>query len=61
MRETVEAAFERARGIVAANRKHLEASARELLEKETLADGPLAAVLGQVRPESVPVAAAAPV
>jgi cell division protease FtsH len=60
VRETVESAFERARAIVTANRAHLESTARELLEKETLADGPLAAILGEVRPESVPVAAAAP-
>jgi cell division protease FtsH len=60
VRRTVEGAFERARAIVAANRTHLEKSAHELLEKETLADGALAAVLGGVRPEGVPVAAASP-
>jgi cell division protease FtsH len=60
VRELVEGAFERARGILLRNRALLEESAKELLAKETLAGVALAAVLGEVRREGTPVAAAAP-
>ncbi|HET8539916.1 MAG TPA: ATP-dependent zinc metalloprotease FtsH [Anaeromyxobacter sp.] len=58
VREIVSAQLERARAILARNRGLLEESARALLEKETLADQELAAVLGKVSPEPAPVAAA---
>jgi cell division protease FtsH len=58
VREIVQGAFERARGILIRNRPLLDESARSLLAKETLADGELAAVLGKVRPEEPRVAAA---
>jgi cell division protease FtsH len=58
VRGIVQGAFERARGILAENRALLDESARSLLAKETLADGELAAVLGKVRREGTPVAAA---
>jgi len=51
VRELVSRAFDRARAILALNRPLLEESARELLAKETLADGPLEAILRRVRPE----------
>jgi cell division protease FtsH len=59
IRDAVEAAFQRARAVVIANRPLLEETARELLQKETLADAPLAAVLGRVRPPPEPRVAAA--
>jgi cell division protease FtsH len=59
VRETVQAQFERARAILSRNRQHLEESARALLDKETLADVELAAVLQEVRKEEPRVAAAA--
>ncbi len=51
VRELVQSAFERARAILVANRALLDESARELLARETLADGALATLLGRVRPE----------
>jgi cell division protease FtsH len=51
VRELVSSAFERARAILVANRPLLDESARELLVRETLADGALGALLGRVRPE----------
>jgi cell division protease FtsH len=59
VRETVQAQFERARAILSRNRQHLEESAKALLDKETLADVELAAVLQEVRKEEPRVAAAA--
>ncbi len=59
VRDMVDAAFQRARGILVQNRALLEESAKELLAKETLADGELAAVLGRVRPADARIAAAA--
>ncbi len=58
VREIVQAAFERARGVLGQNRALLDESARALLVKETLADGELQAVLGKVLPEDGRVAAA---
>jgi cell division protease FtsH len=58
VREIVEGAFGRARGILIRNRALLEESARTLLAQETLSEGPLAAVLGRVEREPVRVAAA---
>jgi cell division protease FtsH len=49
VRERVEAAFERARAVLAEHRDVLEEAARELLAKETLAGAELAAVLARVR------------
>jgi cell division protease FtsH len=61
VRDAVEAAFGRARAVIVANRATLEDAARELLQKETLADAALAAVLARVRPPEPPrMAAAAP-
>jgi cell division protease FtsH len=58
VRELVEAAFQRARGVLQKNRPLLEESARALLQRETLADAELGAVLGKVRPEEPRIAAA---
>ena len=63
VREVVSSAFDRARAVLVANRALLEESARELLAKETLADGALEALLGRVQreeggPRIVPAAAA---
>jgi cell division protease FtsH len=58
VRELVEAAFQRARGLLVKNRALLDESAKELLAKETLAGPELAAVLGRVRAEEGRVAAA---
>jgi cell division protease FtsH len=58
VREIVEAAFERARGILARNRALLEEGAKTLLARETLAEADLAAVLGRVRAEEPRIAAA---
>ncbi len=51
VRDLVETAFQRARQLLLRNRDLLDAGARQLLERETLADDDLAAVLGKVRPE----------
>ena len=51
VRDLVQAAFARARAILVTNRAVLDESARELLARETLADGPLAALLARVQPE----------
>jgi cell division protease FtsH len=59
VRDLVEGAFRRARAILTANAAVLEESAKELLSKETLAGAALATVLARVRPEAVPVVAAA--
>jgi cell division protease FtsH len=58
VREIVNAAFERARTILAANRELLDRSARELLARETLTGEELAALLRGVRPEGSALAAA---
>jgi cell division protease FtsH len=58
VREIVEGAFGRARGILLRNRALLEESAKTLLAQETLSDAPLQAVLGRVQAEPVRVAAA---
>ncbi len=62
VREIVQGAFDRARAILVQNRAVLDDSARDLLARETLADGELAAHLGRVRAEggAGPVAAATP-
>jgi cell division protease FtsH len=51
VRDLVEGAFQRARALLLQNREVLDDGARQLLEKETLADVQLAAVLGRVRVE----------
>jgi cell division protease FtsH len=58
VRDIVQGAFDRARGILGRNRAILDQGAHELLEKESLADGALAALLGRVVPTAPPVAAA---
>jgi len=58
VREMVERAFDRARGILARNKALLEESAKALLAKETLADTELAAVLGKVAADEPRIAAA---
>jgi len=58
VREAVQAQFERARAILSRNRQLLEESAKALLDKETLADVELAAVLQEVRKEEPRVVAA---
>jgi cell division protease FtsH len=59
VRGLVSSAFERARAILVANRSLLDESAKELLAHETLADKPLAALLGRVHAEErTPLAAA---
>ena len=60
VRELVEGAFQRARAVLVRNRSLLEQSASRLLEHETLADGDLVEVLGQVRGEEPPRLAAMP-
>ncbi|WP_242343158.1 ATP-dependent zinc metalloprotease FtsH [Anaeromyxobacter terrae] len=57
VRETVDAAFQRARAILLDNRPLLEESAKELLRRETLAGEDLAATLGRVRAAGTRVAA----
>jgi cell division protease FtsH len=52
VRDLVDGAFQRARELLMQNRDLLEEGARRLLEKETLADSDLAAVLGRVRVEA---------
>ncbi len=51
IRDIVASAFQRASAVLARNRALLDESARSLLEKETLADGELAAILSRVQPE----------
>jgi len=51
VRDLVDGAFHRARELLLRNRDLLADGAHQLLDKETLADGALAAVLGRVRPE----------
>jgi len=51
VRDLVDAAFQRARAVLLRNRDLLQSAAKDLLATETLADGELQAVLGQVRPE----------
>jgi cell division protease FtsH len=58
VRDIVESAFQRARAVLQKNRALLDESARALLERETLADGDLAAVLGKVATEEPRIAAA---
>jgi cell division protease FtsH len=58
VRALVEAQFERARALLAANRAHLESSARRLLEVETLQGADLDALLAAVAREA-PAAAKA--
>jgi cell division protease FtsH len=58
VRDIVESAFQRARAVLQKNRPLLDESARALLERETLADGDLAAVLGKVHAEEPRIAAA---
>jgi cell division protease FtsH len=58
VREIVNAAFERARTILSANRDLLDRSARELLARETLTGEELAALLRGVRAEGSALAAA---
>ncbi len=59
VRDLVQAAFDRARVILADNRPLLDESARELLARETLAGADLGALLGRVHPERRPRVAAA--
>jgi len=61
VRRIVEAQFRRAREILARNRALLEEGARTLLDRETLADADLAAVLSRVGPEEPRLAAASAV
>jgi cell division protease FtsH len=51
VRDLVDAAFQRARQLLLLNRELLSTAARDLLEKESLADGELQALLGKVQPE----------
>jgi cell division protease FtsH len=51
--DLVDGAFQRARGLLAANRDLLVEGSRQLLEQETLSDVALAAVLGKVRVEEL--------
>ncbi len=59
VRDLVEAQFQRARAVLAANRPLLDDSARTLLEKETLSGEELETLLGRVGRESGPRIAAA--
>jgi cell division protease FtsH len=52
VRDLVDGAFQRARLLLVRNRALLVEGARRLLEKETLSDGELAEVLGQVAGEA---------
>jgi len=61
VRDIVSGQFDRAQAILARNRTLLDDGAKALLQKETLADAELVAVLGKVVHEPVPVAAAATV
>jgi cell division protease FtsH len=61
IREVVEDAFRRARAILERNRTVLDEGARKLLQQETLAGDDLAAILGRVEREGLPVAAASAV
>ncbi len=51
VRDLVDSAFQRARGLLLRNRDLLAVAAKDLLAQETLADGPLQELLGKVRPE----------
>jgi cell division protease FtsH len=51
VRDLVDSAFQRARLLLLRNRDLLTTGAKDLLEKESLADGDLATLLAQVRPE----------
>jgi cell division protease FtsH len=51
VRDLVDSAFQRARLLLLRNRDLLTSAAKDLLEKESLADGELQALLAQVRPE----------
>jgi len=51
VRDLVDAAFQRARALLLRNRDLLTTAAKDLLEKESLADGPLQELLAKVRPE----------
>ncbi len=51
VRDLVDAAFQRARQLLLRNRELLATAARDLLEKESLADGELQELLARVRPE----------
>ena len=52
VRDIVDGAFQRSRQVLLANRDLLTEGAAELLARETLADGELAALLGRVRREA---------
>ena len=52
VRDLVDGAFQRARLLLLQNRDLLQEGARRLLEKETLSDGDLTALLSQVRAEA---------
>jgi cell division protease FtsH len=58
VRDLVEAAFQRARAVLQKNRPLLDDSAKELLQRETLADADLDALLRRVRAEEPRIAAA---
>jgi len=58
VREIVQGAFDRARGILVRNRALLDEGARQLLARETLADAELAALLGKATREEPRRAAA---
>jgi cell division protease FtsH len=51
VRDLVDAAFQRARALLLRNRELLTTAAKDLLEKESLADGQLQELLAKVRPE----------
>ncbi len=57
VRETIQAQFERARGILARNQVLIEESAKTLLAKETLANAELDAILHEVQKEEPRIAA----
>jgi cell division protease FtsH len=58
VRDLVEGAFQRARAVLQKNLALLEESAKQLLQRETLADADLDAILGRVRAEEPRIAAA---
>jgi cell division protease FtsH len=57
VRDTIQAQFERARRILARNRKLLEESAKTLLARETLGNAELAGILHEVQKEEPRIAA----
>ncbi len=57
VRDLVQSAFDRARGVLGRNRVLLDQGARELLQKETLADEELASLLARVVRAAPPIAA----